>query len=256
MSEFESESKVGKSVGSAKHIKITHIIQPRPKARPIDSEVEITVGPDGLEEIIHDRKLALSRMHGTIDNLVKDLNEFFPQVPEIMPKLLQGQLLNPDASPSKLVSVTAERPVYTPEENVSDFTWPTPEALTDNSGFFTLTLPNVQVPKNGLALVIRGSNATSEIAVRRVDLVGVEGGKLGIVVLDKMITPLPRSIVSQLVDIVPKNPDQVEESPEEYAEPQPGIRFGEGDCARAFHSNSGVIDRYGYSVLVRLIEPS
>lgn len=244
------EELTGKGVaGNLKRIKIAAL-----QKENAPSEIEVVVGPEALGEIILDRKAALTRVHDTLDVIVKDIGSYFPKVPVVMPRQLQGQLLNPDGTSARLVSVTAQRPAYAQDENVpsSSFSWPNPNDVTDENGFFTLELPSIPLPKSGLTLLVRGGNTTTEVLARSVD---VADGKLGMLVLDRAITPLPRSIISQLKDVVPDNAEEVDEHPEEFAEPQPGIRFGEGDCARSFHSNSGVIDRFSYSILIRLIEP-
>ena len=104
-----------------------------------------------------------------------------------------------------------------------------------------------------LQLRVQGAHQSVVIPVRAVDL---EIGKLGIVALPIQITPLPHSIVGSLIDLVPTSAEDVEENPDEFAAPAPSLTLGEGDCAKFFRSNSGVIDRFRYSVLIRLVEPA
>ena len=243
------EELTGKGVaGNLKRIKVVAL-----QKENAPTDIEVMVGPEVLGEIVDDRKAALARVHNTLNVVVKDLGSYFPKVPVVMPRQLQGQLLNPDGTAARLVSVTAQRPEYAQGEGVpAAFPWSRPNDVTDENGFFTLDMPSVPVPKSGLTLLVRGGNTTTEVLVRSVD---VADGKLGILPLDRAITPLPRSIVSRIKDVVPDNADEVDEHPDEFAEPQPGIKFGEGDCARSFHSNAGVIDKFRYSILIRLVEP-
>ena len=90
--------------------------------------------------------------------------------------------------------------------------------------------------------------------MRRVDLVAGNGDLLP--TLDDRVEPLPRSAVAQLGDVViPKSDGELLSNPSEYAVPAPVVTLGEGDCAMAFRSNLGVIDKYRYSLLGRLVAP-
>ncbi len=231
-------------------------VRPIPdEAEPAEPDFQVTVGREVFEEIIRDRQVALIRIHSTLDQVAKDLSEYFPDVPEVLPPQIQGRLVNPDGTPVRIVSVEVEEPDYASDEVDGSpiiVTWPKPRSITDDRGVFSITLPTVPVPQSGLRLRVRGGNGATEVVLRRVDVLE---GKLGVLDLDRSLTPLPRSIVARLRDIVPTSDEDVQENPEDFAEPAPQIMLGEGDCARFFHSNSGVIDRYSYSMLIRLIEP-
>ena len=108
------------------------------------------------------------------------------------------------------------------------------------------------VPREGLQLRVQGANSAALLEVRGVDL---EAGKLGIITLSQPVAALSPSLVGSLVALVPTSAEDVEEHPEEFASPAPSLTLGEGDCAKFFRSNSGVIDRFRYSVLIRLVEP-
>ena len=133
--------------------------------------------------------------------------------------------------------------------------WPNPEQKTDRRGAFRLTLPPRPVPDDGLKLVITGSNRILEVGIRRADLIA-GNGSLGILPLDQAVEPLPQSIVAQLGDVVlPTSEADLLANPSEFSNPVPVLTLGDGDCAKSFRSNSGVIDRFRYSMLVRLIAP-
>ena len=217
-----------------------------------DGQIAATVSKEALIQIVNDRQVALTRLYGTVEKVASDLKDYFPTVPEVLPQHLSGQLLNPDGSPASRVSVEVEAPVYAPEEKITNAAWPTPQATTDARGGFTLALPQVPIPQAGLKLRIRGGDALTEIALKRAD---VSTGKLGLIPLPRPLAPLPESIIASLKDVVPAAAGAVDLNPADFADPVPQVTLGEGDCARFFRSNSGVIDRFGYSILVRLVEP-
>jgi hypothetical protein len=111
------------------------------------------------------------------------------------------------------------------------------------------------LPDDGLTLLVRGGNRSTELQLRRLDLIAGDGS-LGVLPLDVAVTPMPRSVLAQLSDVVrPTSDEDVLENPEVFAEPAPVITLGDRDCAVSFRSNSGVIDKFGYSMLVRLVAP-
>ena len=78
--------------------------------------------------------------------------------------------------------------------------------------------------------------------------------------IQQALLPLPQeSVVAQLkgiqADIVATAPSDPVDRPDQFAAPAQQMTIGEGDCARLFRSNSGVIDSFRYSTLIRLIEP-
>ncbi|MFZ5781190.1 MAG: hypothetical protein ACOY4R_13430, partial [Pseudomonadota bacterium] len=227
-----------------------------PKLPDLDLEnanLEFEIPKEALTGILAQRLEAVTQVYKTIDVIGKDLAEFFPKVPELLPPFIDGKLVNPDASPAALVSVAALEPPAAPSEPVRP--WATPEARTDSRGAFRLALPSRPVPTTGLRLKITGGNRDVELAIKRTDLIA-SNGHLGTLPLDQPVAPLPRSVVAQLGDIViPSSEQDVVANPEQFADPPPVMTLGEGDCARSFRSNSGVIDRFGFSMLVRLVAP-
>lgn len=221
-----------------------------------EPEFNVTVGAQAIGELIAERQHAQTRIYETLTKVSEDLKVFFPNVPEVFAARVTGRLLNLDGTPARNVSVEALEPQYAGDEDVRrqglPVAWPTPRALTDDRGVFGLLMPRAPVPEGGLRFVVRGGNTATEFGARRIELAD---GKLGRILLDVTLMPLPRSIVSRLGDIVPTSAGDVEESPEEFAQPAPVVTLGSGDCAYSFRSNSGVIDKFRYSMLVRLIEP-
>jgi hypothetical protein len=220
-----------------------------------DLGLRIEVDKAHLSELIARRSVAVTEVYRTLDLVGRDLVDFFPKVPEVLPAQIAGQLLNPNGEPATYVSVLAEEPAPVAGAAQPERPWPNPQAYTDRRGAFQLTLPPRPVPDQGMNLLVRGSDRSLEVAIRRADLV-TSHGVLGAIPLDRPVAPLERSVIAQLGDVViPKSEDDVLDHPDEFAEPTPVMTLGEGDCAQSFRSNTGVIDRFGYSILVRLIAP-
>lgn len=215
-------------------------------------DYDVTVDIDAFDEIIDARTASLVKVYSTLDLIKDDLTSFFPNVPAALPETLSGTLLLPDGTPGETLAIEAARPQYTADEKVDGFAWPTPRTITDRRGAFSLRLPTVPVPGAGLTLTVRGSDGTTDIRIARTELLDP---KLGVVALERRLSPLPRSALARLTDVVPVDAEDAEENPGAFAEPEPALLLGEGDCARSFRNGSGVIDRFRYSLLVRLVDP-
>jgi hypothetical protein len=210
----------------------------------------IEVTKEHVAEILQQRAIAATQVYSTLDLIGKDLTKFFPKVPEVLPAKIHGRLLNPNGTAAEGVSVRALEPA---DDSITP--WPNPETLTDRRGAFALNLPPRPIADEGMRLVVTGANRVVEVGVRRADLVA-GNGDLGVLPLDQIVEPLPRSALSQLGDVViPASDGDVLANPSEYAVPAPVVTLGDGDCAMSFRSNLGVIDKYRYSLLVRLVAP-
>jgi hypothetical protein len=216
-----------------------------------DFGLEVKVTKEHLASIVQQRLASITQVYSTLDVIKGDLKTFFPKVPEILPPQINGRLVNPDGRDAEGVSVRALQPTG----DASGFPWPTPEALTDRRGAFKLQVPPRPIPDDGIRLLVTGSNRIVEFAVKRSALIA-GNGDLGLVPLDEAVEPLPRSIVAQLGDVVlPTSEDDILANPGEFAQPAAVITLGDDDCARSFRSNIGTIDKFRYSMLVRLIAP-
>jgi hypothetical protein len=212
----------------------------------------IDVSKEHIANVLHERALAATQVYSTLDLMGQDLVAFFPKVPEILPSKVSGRFVNPDGTAAEGVSVRAIEPTIV---GTPDRPWPNPDDLTDRRGSFVLSLPPRPIADDGMRLVVTGSNRIVEVAVRRTDLIA-GNGDLGVLTLDERVEPLPRSVLAQLGDVViPKSDGDVLANPSEYAVPAPVVTLGEGDCAMAFRSNLGVIDKHRFSLLVRLVAP-
>lgn len=214
------------------------------------SGLTIEVTKEHIAGILQQRAMAATKVYSTLDRIGVDLVEFFPKVPEVLPSKIHGRLLNPNGTAAEGVSVRALEPA-----DDSTTPWPNPETLTDRRGAFALKLPPRPIADDGMRLIVVGDNRIVEVGIRRADLVA-GNGDLGVLPLDQVVEPLPRSVIAQLGDVVvPASDGDVLENPSEYAVPAPVVTLGEGDCAMSFRSNLGVIDKYRYSLLVRLVAP-
>lgn len=224
-------------------------------------QVKIEIPPEALHDVLAAKQAAITHVYRALNLMNNDLKGFFIKVTDALPAVIDGILLNPDGLPAERVSVEALAPVYTQQEiaadkNLAAVSWSTPQDTTDARGGFKLNLPSVPAPENGLRLMVRGGNATFQLDLKRVMLIE---GQLGVLPLGIALTPLRTSIVAQLKgiqsDILATSPEDVANRPNEFAAPAPQLTLGQGDCARFFRSNSGVIDSFRYSVLIRMIEP-
>ena len=225
--------------------------------------LDIEVGPEQIKELLEQRAKTVTRVFDTIDFIAGDLTKFKPLVPASLPSAISGRLLNSDGAPAAGVRVRVLEPSTsttasgTGTGTAFDLTlpWPNPETVTDARGAFRLALPPRLLPDDGIVLAIQGGNLAIEHPLRRIDLIAGDGA-LGVVPLDVVLAPLPTSVLARLKAVVrPLSDDDVIDNPEQFTEPAPVITLGDGDCAVNFRSNSGVIDKFGYSMLVRLVEP-
>lgn len=216
------------------------------------SGLAVELSDDHVAAVLHERALAATKVFSMLDTFGTQLKDFFPAVPETLPPEIRGRLVNPDGTAAANVSVRALEPTPASEP---DRPWPNPESVTDRRGGFRLTLPARPIDDRGMRLLVTGADRALEVVLRRTDLIA-GNGDLGVLPLDQSVEPLATSALARLGDVVvPTGEHDVLEHPSEYAMPAPVITLGEGDCAMAFRSNSGVIDRFSYSLLVRLIEP-
>ena len=235
------------------------VAKPLPSLDLEDLGLEIQVSTQHLASLMEKRLESVSQVFTTLGAVKVDLDKFLPAVPENLPPSVSGRLVNPDGSDAGFVSVRAlepQSPTTTSSGEVSlRLSWPNPETKTDRRGSFRLTLPSRPIPDSGITLLVVGANRTLELDLRRIDLIA-GNGSLGVLPLEAQVQPLRRSVVAQLGDVViPTEEDDLLTNPEDFADPVPVMTLGEGDCARSFRSNLGIIDRFRYSMLVRLVAP-
>ena len=214
-----------------------HINQLKPVMDLEDAGLRVEVSQAQLGSLLQERLQSVTHVYSTLTMVGKDLVDFFPKVPEILPPTISGRLLNPDGSPAAFVSVQADEP--TPDAGDPTAPWPTPQTTTDRRGAYQLGLPPRPVPTSGLTLLVQGSNRTTDVVVRRSDPVASRGS-LGVQPLDEAVEPLPTSITSQLGDVVvPTGESDVLADPAAFADPVPVLTLGEGDCVVPFGPTPG-----------------
>ncbi|NOD32777.1 hypothetical protein [Ruegeria atlantica] len=225
------------------------------KLKALRRGVGIDLSAEVINDLVDQRVQATGAVFRQLETIRKDLTDGFlgAVVPTLAPKL-RGELINPDGTPAERVIVEALRPTFTASEGIdnADFSWAVKAAVTDARGLFSLDLPNLRLPQNGLRLRIRGQNTTLTEAVPRIDALD---GELGLVVLDRTVLPLQRSILGELADILPVDPEDAEENISDFTGTQAPIVLGEGDCASEYRTEGGTVSRRRYSVLYRLIDP-
>lgn len=216
----------------------------------------IELAPETVAELVDARVQATGAVFKQLGSFKDELGEsgFFTGIPATLAPKLRGELLNPDGTPAERIMVEALRPQFGSQEGMDgvDFAWAVPKAVTDRRGKFSLRLPALRAPQDGLRLRLRGQNAILTLDVPRVDALD---GELGLTVLERTLRPLAQSVVGELADLFPVDPEDAEENIEDFQSPQPPLVIGEGDCASEYRTEGGTVSRRRYSVLYRLIDP-
>ena len=156
-----------------------------------------------------------------------------------LPPALGGIVLLPDGRPAARIAVEADRPNWAASETPAP--WPRHVAITDETGRFSLKLPDAPVPDAGLTVSLRGADTFTSLVPKSADLVT---GDIGTVTIDRPLSPLSDEAIKALHQDL----ETVDGTLDDFS-------LGEDDCARRFKSNAGVIDRFRWSSLIRLVEP-
>jgi len=183
------------------------------------------------------------------------LNDFYHDIeimlPEVLPAVLSGNLLQPDGSGAKRISVN----VLKPYRKDGDLSWPDPRAVTTDTGYFRLELPGGTLAK-AITLEFRGNNGTSTVELKT-GSIGSKG-KLGNITLPKYLDPLDVSIVEALSGIVAGIENIIPgdgDAPDEQSGSGVSVKLGEeGEEGLVFNYNLSR-EKFPYGVLIRLIEP-
>lgn len=190
------------------------------------------------------------------EGLVRLRNDFIgavllPPPRRVLPPNLIGTLLLPDGTPARDISVSV-RPIPR--------TGTTPAvvekvAVTDAGGRLALReIGTIEVEEGtNVTLAFRGANGTEERPLT-LDQIGATG-LLGEITLKLSLRPLPRSIVADLGEIVKGLTTAGQDKPKLGTPENPvQVRLGTEECPITFTHNPPE-ERYGYAVLVRLVEP-
>jgi Skp family chaperone for outer membrane proteins len=210
------------------------------------------VAEQDLQAVAQAQVLATSHFYSGLVNLKADFSRHILLPPPVheLPTQLLGTVREPDgtAGAGLAVTVLPFSDAAGATVLVSDMT------VTDTDGHFRLTgLPAVKIAdQTTITLQFRGANGKE----RRDFLVEESsGGILGDIQLKLALTPLQKSVVASLIDLV---------GALEPAEPQPArpgtaekpitLSLGDGECRLDF-SHDLPTESHRFSMLVRLVEP-
>ncbi len=216
----------------------------------------VELSSEAIAELIDARAQSTAAIFKQLGTFKKDVGEagFFAGIPAMLAPKLRGELINPDGKPAERVIIEALRPTFGTNEGIENdsFGWAVPKTVTDKRGMFSLNLPRLRVPQNGLRLRLRGQNAVTTLDVGRVDALD---GELGFTILERTLQPLAQSVVGELSSLIPVDAEDAEQNIEDFQSPQPPLVLGEGNCAAEYRTEGGTVSRRRYSVLYRLIDP-
>lgn len=176
---------------------------------------------------------------------------FLPAPQDHLPPELTGVLQLPDGRPANGIAVTILQFTDANNANVNI----AQSTVTDLKGNFKLiNLPNSPLTDNtAITLQFRGGNGSENRTFTASSIIPL--GIIGNVSLRLALTSLPQSVVAGLEDIV-SGLSTVEPEPE-----RPGtienpitVTLGDEGCPITFN-NDLPIERFRYSILVRLVEP-
>jgi hypothetical protein len=169
----------------------------------------------------------------------------------VLPKQIKGIVLNPERDPASRVSV---------EPTLAAGGAPLGRGVvTDELGVFTLPLPTVTDAQrkalltDGLGLRITGAD---NVVVRRVVPVPAASRQaVGEITLDRIVRPLPQSIIGALMDLVEDLPAVTPGSSIATGTQQPvRVQIGQDACHIVFEEDA-TVRRFPFKMLVRLVEP-
>jgi hypothetical protein len=194
------------------------------------------------------RALASTRFHLALREAKVQLGLIRDLVPDRpLPPRLFGVVVQPGGKPAAYVQVDAILPARLREGRRT--------AYTDKDGAFSLALPaGVVFPSGGLPLNIRGANRAVDITLRVAQV--APNGLVGNIQLPQVLEPLPISIIASLKALLPNETD-VGPAPDEAAAPTttPALHYGEDGCCQLAYNCNVSVDRFPFSIFVRLVEP-
>lgn len=194
--------------------------------------------PDELQLAAAKLILAPDTIAPQVRMLAADLSEM-QSIDDVLSASFRGELVLPSGGPGAALAVSLR--LRESEDAERDAPFEVPVALTNDAGRFSMALPTAPIPDEGLELRVQGGDTHTGVPVDRAML---RAGRLGTVTLDRPLAPLSSQAQVALGE------DDLDERPSDTA-----LGLGEEKCARRFASNAGVIDRYRWSTLIRLVEP-
>lgn len=169
----------------------------------------------------------------------------------VLPGQLRGIVLNPDRSAAARVAI---QPALVGAGTVLGR-----GVVTDELGVFSLPLADISEAQRkallteGIALRVSGAGGAQQTLVVPIPPVG--NSALGELVLPVALQPLPQSIVGALIDLVDDLPGVSGPAATASSPSAPlRVQIGQDACSIVFEEDQ-VLRRFGYKMLVRLVEP-
>lgn len=170
------------------------------------------------------------------------------QQPNLPPNLI-GALHQPDGSAAARVQVTFQ-------PSSIGLTTPAVIVLTGDDGGFTLAMPaGVAIPQAGISLTVHGANVNTTVTVPSASIAA--NGMIGVLTLSVKLDPLPRSIVSSLLALIPTSSapaTTTSSSNGNTAKPQVTIGEPGSVCVQSF-GKVPIVDKFPWGIFFRLVEP-
>jgi hypothetical protein len=206
-----------------------------------------------LDAVAQTQMLAASHFYNGLQNLGREFigDLLLPPPEQELPGSLHGTVRLPDGTPASQLAVSLLPFVDATGASVQV----TQMAITDGQGQFTLAgLPAVKVTdKTAITLQFRGGNGKErrEFVIDSTNAAGI----LGDVQLQLGLTPLQKSVVASLRDVVGAIEASLPDTPRPGTADQPiTLQLGDGGCRLDF-THDLPVERHRWSVLVRLVEP-
>lgn len=233
-------------------------------ATEIVKEAGLPVEDAVVEAYLAERTAGLTRIYHEVKLLGEQVDGFLAEVDAGLPHQLSGEIVLPDGRPGAGLMVTMPKPRFPGNDAANaKIAWTVPMTVTDTAGVFVLDLPRAPLPVGTVTLRIQGADGATDVTLHVVD---IADGKAGLITLRAPLRPAAGR--------KPDRPDpfdrpesdaaggEAEPSAEAIdagaatpATPPPSITLGDGPATLSFGSNRGVIDKFSYSILVRLTEP-
>ena len=207
------------------------------------------VDPKELIALFDAQEKAATHFYVGLNTLQSHFSALVVDAEPTLPQQITGSVTQPDNSPGAHLLVTANPP--SGFDNTKP--WPNPATMTDEKGFFTLSIPSGTPAKDGLTLRFKGAHEseTRSFALDVIETTGI----LGAVILKQPLDPMPQSIVGSLVGLLSGAvTGAAPETSPASTQPLVQVKLGTDDCPLTFY-NSQSVDRFPYGVLIRLVEP-
>lgn len=246
-----SHSTARGKLDDAERVRITEPFVPSLDLFHVDARQLEELSDDEKKVVVTTKVADLTHFYLGLEGLhltAQVARELAPQV-RALPARLRGQLVQPDGSPVERLSVEPALPGGRVLGR---------GVVTGTEGQFTLPMPKVsevdRVTLLDQRVWLRVKGQGGEVLLPA-DLPQAGGEALGVLTLPTALTPLPRSVVGALVDLVDGLGAPGQDGPGEGpGAPPVKVTLGQDACGIVFEEDTAV-RRFPYKVLVRLVEP-